>query len=272
MIFIVAVTPALSTPVPAQLENLDKDHQALIERGLQIRGRNLGPALVLKDVLFIPGQHKDGSGKIVDNSAPMGVRSYPSGFFRAVKDPWIRGVHSIANRGSKNDGLSGDALLAWFQVGDESLDGPNHSDEWYFMVANALVEPSGSAGDTLQNIQLNFVNGVAKQVQRLNRDTGQVDAIDLELIPHTGGRRRLIVNLDGGTAQLFKFNTGAPFVGAARPEEHHDRKIDPAVVKTGSGRQPSLSWAIVLLAMAVGLWLSLLPVRRTYDVKERKER
>jgi hypothetical protein len=27
-------------------------------------------------------------------------------------------------------------LLAWFQVANESLDGPNYSDEWYFMVIN----------------------------------------------------------------------------------------------------------------------------------------
>jgi hypothetical protein len=61
---------------------------------------------VLKDVLFIPGQNRDSAGNIVDNFAPIGMRSYPSGFFAAVKDPWIRRVHSIANLGSKNHGLN----------------------------------------------------------------------------------------------------------------------------------------------------------------------
>jgi hypothetical protein len=141
--FIVAATLAFSTPVRAQLHNLTKDHRALIERGLEIHGRNLGSALAPKGVLYIPGQHMDGAGNIVNNPAPIGIPSYPSGFYTAVKDPWIRGVHSIANLGSKNNGLTGDVLLAWFQVANESLDGPNYSDQWYFMVTNALVDITG---------------------------------------------------------------------------------------------------------------------------------
>src|SRR4051812_29103135 len=272
MFFVVAVMFVRSTPVRAQLENLDKSNQVLIERGLQIQGRNFGSVLLLKGVLYIPGQHMDDAGNIVNNPALVGVPSYPSGFHTVTKEPWIRGVHEIANLGDKNNRLAGDVLLTWFQVADESLDGPKYSGEWYFMVTNALVDPAGSAADTRQNIQLNFINGVTKQVQRLNRDTGQVDAIDLEFIPHTGGRRRLTVNLDGGTAQLFKFNTGAPFVAAALPDDHsHDRKIDPTVAKSGSSRQPSLSWAIVLFLMALGVWVSLLPVRRTYEVRRTQD-
>jgi hypothetical protein len=38
--------------------------------------------------------------------------------------------------------------------------------------------------------------------------------IKLEKVPGSDGRRRLNLTLDGGTADLFKFNTGAPFVGA----------------------------------------------------------
>jgi hypothetical protein len=272
MLLIVAAAVALSRPVHAQLDNLDKGHRALIERGLHIHGQKLGSALVLKDVLYIPGQHMDGAGNIVSNPVPIGMRGYPSGYNAAVKDPWFRGVHTIANLGSTNSGLSGDVLLAWFQVADESLDRPNDRDEWYFMVINALVDPTGSAADTRQNIQLNFVNGVSKQVQRLNRDTGQIDLIDLENIPKTGGRRRLIINLDGGTADLFKFNTGAPFVRAPLPgHNNHDNKIVPASVKSGSGPNPSLSWAIVLFLIALGLLVTLSPPRRTYVVKRAKD-
>src|SRR3954462_1627004 len=95
MLLISAVSLTLSTPVLAQLDNLDKGHRALIEGGLQIHGRNLGPALVLRGVLYIPGQHLDGAGNIVNNPALIGIPSYPSGFYTAVKDPWIRGVHNI---------------------------------------------------------------------------------------------------------------------------------------------------------------------------------
>jgi hypothetical protein len=105
MLFIIAATPALSTPARAQLDNLDKGPRVLIERGSQIHGRNLGSVLVLKGVLYIPGQHMDAAGNIVNNPAPAGIPNYPSGFYTTVKDPWIRGVHSIANPGSKNNGL-----------------------------------------------------------------------------------------------------------------------------------------------------------------------
>jgi hypothetical protein len=267
--FIIAASLALAGPLHAQLNNLDKDHRALIERGLRIHGQELGSALVLKDVLYIPGQHMDDAGNIVDNPVPIGVRGYPSGYNAAVKDPWFRGVHTIANLGSKNSGLSGDVLLAWFQVADESLDGPSYRDEWYFMVINALVDPTGSAAATRQNIQLNFINGVAKQVQRLNPDSGQLDVIDLEIIPKTGGRRRLIANLDGGAADLFKFNTGAPFVRAHLSQDTtHNIKANAKSAQSGNGPNPSLSWAIVLFLTALGLWITLLPGRRTYEVKK----
>lgn len=272
MFFIVAATLILTRPVRAQLDYLDKDHRSLIERGLQIQGRNLGAVLVLKDMLYIPGQHRDGAGNVVNNAAPVGMRSYPSGYYGAIKDPWFRGVHNIANLGSKNNGLSGDVILAWFQVADESLDGPDYSDQWYFLVANALVDPTGPAAGTRQNIQLNFINGVSKQVQRLNRETGQIDLIDLEFIPNSGGRRRLTINLDGGAADLFKFNTGAPFVSSPIPRDynHHDKKIDAALAKRGGSPNLSLSWAIVLILIAVGLFLTFSPARRTYEVKKLK--
>jgi hypothetical protein len=272
MLFIIAGTLTLSRPVRAQLDNLDTVHRALIERGLQIHGRNFGPGLVLKDMLYIPGQHMDVAGNVVNNPVPAGMRSYPSGFYSAIKDPWFRGVHSISNLGSKNNGLSGDVILAWFQVADESLDGPDYTDQWYFLVANALVDPNGVAADTRQNIQLNFVNGVTKQVQRLNRETGQIDLVDLEIIPKTGGRRRLTLNLDGGTADLFKFNTGAPFVSSPLPRDYnlHDKKIDAAVVKRDSSPNPSLSWLIVLILIAMGLFVTFSPSGRTYEVKRLK--
>src|SRR4051812_22903635 len=101
MLVVAAATMAFSRPVHARLDNLDKDHRALIERGLNIHGQNLGSTLVLKDVLFIPGQHKDGAGNIVSNPVPTGMCGYPSEYNAAVKDPWFRGVHTIANLGSK---------------------------------------------------------------------------------------------------------------------------------------------------------------------------
>jgi hypothetical protein len=216
------------TPTYSQLQEINR------------QGQNLGPALVRlvsKEVLWLGGQHKDGNGNTVWNPIPIDIKAYPfagsgypaDGFSSAIKDPWIRGVQSIANLGTKNDGLKGDFLISWFQVLDESLDGSNHTGEWYFMVTNSLVDPTGSAADTRQTIQINFAANVPTQVERLNRDTGQIDLVDLEIIPSTGGRRKLVVNLDGGTADLFKFNTGAPFVGAPLLGDfNNDNKVDAA--------------------------------------------
>ena len=77
------------------------------------------------------------------------------------------------------------------------------------------MRSTGSAADTRQTIEITYASDVPPQLQRISRDTGQVELVDLEKIPDTGGRRKLVLTLDGGTADLFKFNTGAPFVGAS---------------------------------------------------------
>ena len=204
-------TSALFTP-GYDTNNPTATYQHVKEANRQ--GRNLGPALVRlvsRDVLFIPGQHLD-NGTAVTNPTPIDMRTYPASFNDTTKDPWIRGVQDITNLGTRNAGLRGDFLLSWFQVLDESFDGPA-AGEWYFMVTNALVDPAGSAADTRQQIRINFANTVPDYVQRLNRDTGLVEDILLPVIPNSGGRRMLLLELDGGTADLFKFKTGAPFVG-----------------------------------------------------------
>jgi hypothetical protein len=180
------------------------------------QGRNLGPALVRlvsKDVLFVPGKHNDG-GKAIDNKIPIDLPYYPQAMNTLKKDTWLVGIDSVSNLGKRNDGLPGDVLISWFQVLDESLDGAQASGEWYFMVTNGLVDPTGSAVDTRQTIRLNFAGSAPRRLQRLSRDTGRVEAVDLEATGKKDGAQRLTVTLDGGTADLFKFDTGAPFVGA----------------------------------------------------------
>jgi hypothetical protein len=206
------------------------------------RGRNLGPALVRllsRDVRFIAGQSRDAGGNIVDNANPIDMPGWQFG----VNDPYLRGW-TITNPGTKNGGLRGDVLIAWFKVLDESFDGPAYSNEVYFMVLNALRDPAGSAADCRQQIQLNFQFGTAavRRVLRLNQDVGKAEPIELPIIPDSGGRRHLTLTYDGGTAELFKFDTGAPFVGVPMmPDTTAPAPASSFSVRPGVERA-TLSW------------------------------
>jgi hypothetical protein len=95
---------------------------------------------------------------------------------------------------------------------DASLDNSGRpADQIYLMVVNAFTGPDGTAADYRQRIRLNFLDGVGTSIQRLNSDTGEVELVPLG--PVGAGRRQLDIQLDGGEGQLFKFNTGDPFVG-----------------------------------------------------------
>jgi hypothetical protein len=185
---------------------------------------NLGPSLVRllsKDVRFIPGSHpnKDKSDSDGDrNALPKQVieGSPISGWGH----DYITNV-KVVNLSKKNQqnttsgqqGLPGDVVLGFFKVLDESFDGPDSTDEAYVMVLNGLFDRDALASQTKQSIRLefDFKNSGINSLQRLNRDTGRVEAVALN---HSGGSKYYFdLVLDGGTADLFKFNTGAPFVG-----------------------------------------------------------
>ena len=124
-------------------------------------------------------------------------------------DPYLTNSWVVTNRGTKNNGQPGDVIISWFKPLDESFDGADYTNEVYLMVVNALTDISGSATDCLQQIELNFHSSLAA-VEMLNPLTG---IAELQLLPLTNGLRRLVLNLNGGDAALFKFSDGAPFVG-----------------------------------------------------------
>ena len=214
------------------------------------QARNLGKALVrLKPVAdsnmtdgqvttdghttgiqIIRGQHLDGTTTVF-NALPSGfnVDSAAQGYSDwefARNDPYFSGWSTANTFGTKNNGLRGDVIISWFKVLDESLDGPDFSNEVYFMVTNGLTGADGVPSDYRQTITMDFgapsqgVNYPWTTLSRLNRDTGLVESVPLSLV---SGKRRLTLQLDGGTSDLFKFPDGAPFVG-----------IDPVPEPTGA--------------------------------------
>jgi hypothetical protein len=52
----------------------------------------------------------------------------------------------------------------------------------------------------------------------LDPETGLLQTNTMPIIPSSGGRRQLVLDLNGGDAALFKFADGAPFVGHITPQ------------------------------------------------------
>lgn len=177
---------------------------------------NLGPALVRlgsADVRIIMGERKGGDGKPVSNPQPIDVQPWRFG----ENDPYLRGV-TAENLGPTNDRLRGDVLLGWFKPLAPS--DARHADETYLMITNGLCSPppAGSAAACRQRITLNFhfKDSRVTRLQRLSRSTGKVETVELKGVPNDPGRFVLTLELDGGTGDLLKFDTGAPFVGMGR--------------------------------------------------------
>ena len=175
---------------------------------------HLGPALVqLKntDVRIVLGQHMDpATRKPVDNPRPIDVDLWRFG----VNDPYLRG-YTVDNIGSKNDKLRGDVLIGWFKPLEHDA-GP---DEIYMMVTNGLTDRNAAGPSCRQKITLNFhfKDSGIKSIQRLSRMTGKVTDVPLRAIENDPGRYVMTLELDGGTGDLFKLDTGTPFVGSTGP-------------------------------------------------------
>jgi hypothetical protein len=171
--------------------------------------QNLAPSLLrLKSekVTFVRGQHKGVFNLNVNNTVPEYASQWQSS-----DDPYITSI-SVNNLGSKNDGLDGDVIVSYFKPLHEGFDGPNFSEQLYFMITNGLSDPTANSTETRQSVRLDFNFGSSgiNSLQRLDRDTGEV--VETALIHDGGSLYHLDWFLQGGEGDLFKFNTGAAFV------------------------------------------------------------
>jgi hypothetical protein len=129
-------------------------------------------------------------------------------------DPYLAGW-AITNMGTLNNGLPGEVIISWFKPLSQSFVGVNYTNEIYMMVVNAFTDnnTNGTAADCAQQITLNFLNSFTNIVM-VDPETG---LLSTNTLPIASTRRRLVLNLNGGDAALFKFDTGAPFVGHVPP-------------------------------------------------------
>jgi len=154
-----------------------------------------------------PGEYDAGWLGIRDNPTPDYCAEWHSG-----ADPYISSI-SANNPSGWNDGLRGDVYIGYFNPLHESFDGPDHNNELYFMIMNGLTSVDASPGGVMQQITLNFDFGTSgiTSLQRLSRTTGKPETVNLTHV--SGSQYTITLEINGGEADLFKFNDGAPFVG-----------------------------------------------------------
>jgi autotransporter-associated beta strand protein len=179
---------------------------------------NLGPALTrLISYGYGPSivLGKDANG----NTNPMIADWLPFNKTNAPPNQQYLTNVSATNIGTKNNGQPGDVYIGFFNPLHASFGDP--AGTAYFMVMNALGpylnDDTATVVDCMQQITLDFDFGATtiNSLQRLSRDTGQVEVVPLTHV--SDNKYRLVFNLEGGTGDLFKFNDGTPFVGLQAP-------------------------------------------------------
>ncbi len=116
--------------------------------------------------------------------------------------PQLRGI-AVENLGQKNNAKSGDVALGFFKPLEA------HENEHWFMVTNALADPTGSAEACRQKITLNLVLDPGDAVQIVNRITGKLEPAALKPIGNSG-RNLLDLDLPGGTGDLICLRSAGP--------------------------------------------------------------
>jgi hypothetical protein len=191
-------------------------------------------------VMFIRGRNSSGGINPIPSNfcAGSGGNPYTDWSYQR-NDAYLTNTWTVANKGTKNNGQPGDVIVSWFNVMDESFDGPTYSNEVYMMVVNGLSDPTGSAADCLQEITLNFAPGLpGGTVDMMNPLTGLIETWQLPLV---NGFRQLRLNLNGGDAALFKFSDGSPFVGTSFTNSPLVIQAQPQSVNTTPGTAATFS-------------------------------
>jgi hypothetical protein len=175
------------------------------------QSRNLGSALVRllsTDVRMIMGKHGTSGAT---NATPSGV---DNDLDNIAGDSYLASAGVTVHPTSGiNNNQPGDVIIGFFKPLHEAFDGDDYSNQTYFMVVNGLSDATATSSATQQTIRLtfNFGSSGITSLQRLSRTTGKVETVSLTS-NGTGGYY-VDITLDGGTGDLFKYKTGAPFVG-----------------------------------------------------------
>ncbi|RKX37797.1 MAG: hypothetical protein DRP64_16700 [Verrucomicrobia bacterium] len=105
-----------------------------------------------------------------------------------------------------------DVVISKFVPLHEDFDGSSYNNETYFFLLNGNVpwaDTSKTPANTAQTITLTMGGGITA-LEAIDLSSG-AGAGTIETIPVIGGT--VSITLDGGRGKLFKFQTGAPWVG-----------------------------------------------------------
>jgi hypothetical protein len=151
---------------------------------------------------------------------PSGISAWTD-----AADPYISSISATnITTQNVNDQRRGDVLVGYFTPLDPAFDDGNGDNDIYFMVVNALTDPTLIA-DVRQDILINFdfTGADYTQLRRLNRLTGEPERVGLT---HDGGSLyHLSLVLDGGVGDLFAFGTGG-FIGITTGDGDLDGDVD----------------------------------------------
>jgi len=169
---------------------------------------NLGPALVRltsSDVRMIPGTN---AGTIqgttltesLNGSLPEGIAAWGRG---AGGNEYIVSITPVASQGGGASATYNDIIIGYFEPLLSDNDDYPFAGGTHFMIVNGSHTGTAAAGAQWYRIVFDFGASGFDSLQRLSRETGEVETVPLTHI--SGTQYSLDLHLEGGTGDLFRF-------------------------------------------------------------------
>lgn len=178
---------------------------------------NIGPALVklqTKDIRAIKNDYRIG-----ESFKPYLLRFHNKN--RLKPNLYLTNITATdVDASSKIDissSMENESYIGFFRPIFDGVDNNSYNEE-YFMVMNGKTTPLENK-NTEQKIKLEFdfgINNTINSLLRLSRLSGLVEIVPLTRVNATENKYYLDLLLDGGEADLFKYNNGVPFVGVQK--------------------------------------------------------
>lgn len=160
---------------------------------------NLGPALVRltsSDVRMLPG---------TGNSLPSGISTWSRG---AGGNNYIVSITPVTQPSGSTSSSYSDIIVGYFEPLLSETSDYLFAEGTHFMIVNGARTGTADGQAQWYHVVFDFGSSGFDSLQRLSRDTGQVEVVPLTHI--SGSQYSLDLNLEGGTGDLFRFWSSQP--------------------------------------------------------------